>query len=111
MLNEIISEVEMDDEESAGRKTSGKRGGTRTYNIDGKVVFITQAESFKHRGPNSKRSVHSSLSVLSTSAHPGKSRKDRHHPGRADLVDPRSHWHPLIPCPRTATAHISAQNS
>ena len=50
MLNEIISEVERDDEDSAGRKTSGKRGGTRTYNIDGKLVFITQAESFKHRG-------------------------------------------------------------
>ena len=48
----MLAEVDRDEEVSGGDrgKRSRKCGGTRSYTVDGKLVFVTQAESFKHRG-------------------------------------------------------------
>ena len=48
-LGDMIAEMDKDDDSGDAR---GKRKGTRTYKCDGQLVFVTQAESFKHRGPH-----------------------------------------------------------
>ena len=48
-LGDMIAEMDKDDDSGDAQ---GKRKGTRTYKCDGQLVFVTQAESFKHRGPH-----------------------------------------------------------
>ena len=49
VLGDMIAEMDKDDD---SRDARGKRKGTRTYKCDGQLVFVTQADSFKHRGPH-----------------------------------------------------------
>ena len=48
-LGDMIAEMDKDDDSGDAR---GKRKGNLTYKCDGQLVFVTQAESFKHRGPH-----------------------------------------------------------
>ena len=49
VLGDMIAEMDKDDD---SRDARGKRKGTRTYKCDGQLVFVMQADSFKHRGPH-----------------------------------------------------------
>ena len=113
MLNEMLAEVDRDEEVSRGSrgKRSRKCGETRSYTVDGKLVFVTQAESFKYRGQHFEAFNPLEFECIVDILPPKKDQAAPSSTTAGRLVDLRSHWHPCIPCLRTASARTSVRSS